>query len=61
MCGSTLHDATLHSLAAIGEALASGNIDTLRIELHSMRGGFVPAGDADALQPARAETRLMPR
>ncbi|KFL52298.1 histidine kinase [Burkholderia pyrrocinia] len=44
----TLHDATLHSLAAIGAALASGDADTLRIELHSMRGGFALAGDAEA-------------
>ncbi|AOJ34064.1 ATP-binding protein [Burkholderia metallica] len=43
-----LHEATLHSLAAIGDALASGDVDTLRIELHSMRGGFALAGDADA-------------
>ena len=44
----TLRDATLHSLAAIGDALASGDTDTLRIELHSMRGGFALAGDIDA-------------
>ncbi|NTY34979.1 hybrid sensor histidine kinase/response regulator [Burkholderia diffusa] len=52
----TLHDATLHSLAAIGDALASGDADTLRIELHSMRGGFALAGDAGARDAcARAE------
>ncbi|WP_175746816.1 hybrid sensor histidine kinase/response regulator [Burkholderia pyrrocinia] len=44
----TLHEATLHSIAAIGDALASGDADTLRIELHSMRGGFALAGDAEA-------------
>ncbi|MCA7996622.1 response regulator, partial [Burkholderia metallica] len=52
----TLHEATLHSLAAIGDALASGDVDTLRIELHSMRGGFALAGDVDARDAcARAE------
>ncbi|NHV26699.1 hybrid sensor histidine kinase/response regulator [Burkholderia sp. D-99] len=52
----TLRDATLHSLAAIGDALASGDADTLRIELHSMRGGFALAGDVDARDAcARAE------
>ncbi|VWB25051.1 hybrid sensor histidine kinase/response regulator [Burkholderia metallica] len=51
-----LHEATLHSLAAIGDALASGDVDTLRIELHSMRGGFALAGDVDARDAcARAE------
>ncbi|WP_175942604.1 hybrid sensor histidine kinase/response regulator [Burkholderia pyrrocinia] len=52
----TLHEATLHSLAAIGDALASGDLDTLRIELHSMRGGFALASDIDARDAcARAE------
>ncbi|AKM02527.1 hypothetical protein ABD05_20060 [Burkholderia pyrrocinia] len=52
----TLHEATLYSLAAIGDALASGDADTLRIELHSMRGGFALAGDVDARDAcARAE------
>ncbi|MFJ1213572.1 ATP-binding protein [Burkholderia pyrrocinia] len=52
----TLHDATLNSLAAIGDALASGDADTLRIELHSMRGGFALAGDTEARDAcARAE------
>ncbi|WP_065503129.1 hybrid sensor histidine kinase/response regulator [Burkholderia stabilis] len=52
----TLRDATLHSLVAIGDALASGDADTLRIELHSMRGGFALAGDIDARDAcARAE------
>ncbi|MET3212877.1 UNVERIFIED_ORG: two-component system capsular synthesis sensor histidine kinase RcsC [Burkholderia territorii] len=44
----TLHDATLQSLAAISDALANGDADTLRIELHSMRGGFALAGDVEA-------------
>lgn len=44
----TLRDATRNSLAAIGDALASGDADTLRIELHSMRGGFALAGDTEA-------------
>ncbi|KVA06389.1 ATP-binding protein [Burkholderia ubonensis] len=44
----TLQDATRQSLAAIRDALANGDADTLRIELHSMRGGFALAGDIDA-------------
>jgi len=55
----TLHDATLHSLAAIGDALASGDADTLRIELHSMRGGFALAGDVDARDACASAERAM--
>ncbi|KVW42721.1 hybrid sensor histidine kinase/response regulator [Burkholderia ubonensis] len=44
----TLRDATRHSLAVIGSALASGDIDPVKIELHSMRGGFALAGDIEA-------------
>ncbi|WP_321783910.1 ATP-binding protein [Burkholderia pyrrocinia] len=52
----TLREATLHSLTVIGDALASGDVDTLRIELHSMRGGFALAGDEEARDAcARAE------
>ncbi|MPV69577.1 hybrid sensor histidine kinase/response regulator [Burkholderia sp. BE17] len=52
----TLRDATLHSLAAIRTALANGDADTLRIELHSIRGGFALAGDTEARDAcARAE------
>ncbi|MGS0895690.1 ATP-binding protein [Burkholderia stagnalis] len=52
----TLRDATLHSLVVIGDALANGDVDTLRIELHSMRGGFALAGDEEARDAcARAE------
>ncbi|WP_063906336.1 response regulator [Burkholderia ubonensis] len=51
-----LRAATLHSLAVIDEALSSGEIDPVRIELHSMRGGFALAGDTAARDAcARAE------
>lgn len=52
----TLRAATLRSLAAIGGALAAGEIDLIKIELHSMRGGFALAGDTEASDVcARAE------
>nr|WP_063894015.1 response regulator [Burkholderia ubonensis] len=51
-----LRAATLHSLAVIGDALSSGEIDPVRIELHSMRGGFALVGDTAARDAcARAE------
>ncbi|WP_063898979.1 response regulator [Burkholderia ubonensis] len=51
-----LRAATLHSLAVIGDALSCGEIDPVRIELHSMRGGFALAGDTAARDAcARAE------
>ncbi|MBN3816252.1 response regulator [Paraburkholderia sp. Se-20369] len=51
-----LRAATLHSLAVIGEALASGDVDSIKIELHSMRGGFALAGETEARDIcARAE------
>ncbi|WP_063899995.1 response regulator [Burkholderia ubonensis] len=51
-----LRAATLHSLAVIGDALSSGEIDPVKIELHSMRGGFALAGDTAARDAcARAE------
>ncbi|RQS09803.1 response regulator [Burkholderia sp. Bp9002] len=43
-----LRTATLRSLAAIDDALSSGEADPVRIELHSMRGGFALAGDVAA-------------
>ncbi|ACB65760.1 multi-sensor hybrid histidine kinase [Burkholderia ambifaria MC40-6] len=55
----TLHETTLHSLAAIGDALASGDADTLHIELHSMRGGFALAGDTDARDACASAERAM--
>ncbi|WP_439896713.1 response regulator [Burkholderia ubonensis] len=51
-----LRAATLHSLAVIGDALSSGEIDPVKIELHSMRGGFALAGDTAVRDAcARAE------
>ncbi|WP_175965427.1 hybrid sensor histidine kinase/response regulator [Burkholderia sp. BCC0322] len=55
----TLHEATLHSLAAIGDALVSGDVDTLRIELHSMRGGFALAGDTEARDACAEMERIV--
>lgn len=43
-----LRMATQRSLAAIDEALSIGDGDPVRIELHSMRGGFALAGDMKA-------------
>ncbi|QTO45657.1 hybrid sensor histidine kinase/response regulator [Burkholderia latens] len=43
-----LHSATLRSLAVIDAALAGGDLQTIREELHSMRGGFALVGDAVA-------------
>ncbi|KVM56519.1 hybrid sensor histidine kinase/response regulator [Burkholderia ubonensis] len=55
----TLRAATLHSLAAIEEALSAGEIDPVKIELHSMRGGFAIVGETDARDAcARAERAL---
>ncbi|MGU7783255.1 ATP-binding protein [Burkholderia sp. PU8-34] len=44
----TLRAATLHSLAVIGDAMSTGKVDPVKIELHSMRGGFALVGDVDA-------------
>jgi len=43
-----LRASTLHSLAVIGDALQRDDADSIKIELHSMRGGFAIAGDIDA-------------
>ncbi|UXU89837.1 hybrid sensor histidine kinase/response regulator [Burkholderia sp. S-53] len=44
----TLRKATLRSLAVIDAALPESKIDSIKVELHSMRGGFAMAGDGDA-------------
>lgn len=55
----TLQASTQHSLAAIEAALTSGDSETIRVELHSMRGGFALVRDADARDAcARAESTL---
>ncbi|PHP86271.1 hybrid sensor histidine kinase/response regulator [Burkholderia sp. AU18528] len=55
-----LCEATLRSLAAIDAALASGDIGTLKTELHSLRGGFALAGDTRTRDAcARAERIAM--
>ncbi|WP_423761643.1 ATP-binding protein [Burkholderia sp. NLJ2] len=43
----TLRAATLHSLAVIEAAMTENKIDSIKVELHSMRGGFAMAGDGD--------------
>ncbi|MGC3029322.1 ATP-binding protein [Burkholderia sp. DN3021] len=43
-----LHASTLRSLAVIDDALSNGEADSIKIELHSLRGGFALAGDTDA-------------
>ncbi|MET1536226.1 hybrid sensor histidine kinase/response regulator [Burkholderia sola] len=54
-----LQTATLRSLAAIDAELPRGHLDTVRIELHSMRGGFALVGDTDARDAcAQAEHAL---
>ncbi|MXN76200.1 response regulator [Burkholderia sp. 4701] len=55
----TLHASTLHSLAVIGDALANGDADPVRIELHSMRGGFALASEIDARDACARGERAM--
>ena len=55
----TLRAATLHSLTVIDRALSHGDIETVRIELHSMRGGFALAGDGDASDACAAMERIV--
>ncbi|VWC72727.1 two-component system sensor histidine kinase/response regulator [Burkholderia lata] len=50
----TLHEATLHSLDVLEAALSAGDIASIGVELHSMRGGFALAGD-DVARDACAE------
>ncbi|MCA7921135.1 response regulator [Burkholderia cenocepacia] len=54
-----LGSATAHSLTAIDEALSRDDAEPVRIELHSMRGGFALAGHAQATDAcARGERAL---
>ncbi|MBR8460254.1 response regulator [Burkholderia dolosa] len=54
--------ATRRSLASIGGALSAGDADRVKVELHSMRGGFALAGDDAACDAcARAERTLAER
>ncbi|MEN2469124.1 hybrid sensor histidine kinase/response regulator [Burkholderia sp. GS2Y] len=58
----TLREATLRSLAVIDTALAENKIESIKVELHSMRGGFAMAGDSDARDVcAHAERTLAER
>jgi two-component system, NarL family, capsular synthesis sensor histidine kinase RcsC len=44
----TLRAATLKSMEAIAAARSSGDAGALKVELHSLRGGFALAGDTEA-------------
>ncbi|MBJ9942985.1 response regulator [Burkholderia multivorans] len=55
----TLRAATRRSMALLGDAAARGDVATLRLELHSMRGGFALAGDADACDACAAMERAV--
>ncbi|OXI18980.1 hybrid sensor histidine kinase/response regulator [Burkholderia sp. AU15512] len=50
----TLREATLRSLDVLDAALSVGDTASIRVELHSMRGGFALAGD-NAARDACAE------
>ncbi|MCA8300652.1 response regulator [Burkholderia seminalis] len=54
-----LRAATLHSLATIDAALPRGDHDRVKGELHSMRGGFALAGDADASDTCARGERVL--
>ncbi|QRR05962.1 response regulator [Burkholderia sp. MS455] len=43
-----LRTSTLRSLAMIDDAVSNGRADSVKIELHSLRGGFALAGDTEA-------------
>ncbi|MBR8321129.1 MULTISPECIES: hybrid sensor histidine kinase/response regulator [Burkholderia cepacia complex] len=53
-----LQAATLRSLPAIDAALVSGDRQAIRLELHSIRGGFALVGDADAAAACAQMERL---
>ncbi len=55
----TLRAATRRSMALLDDAAARGDVATLRLELHSMRGGFALAGDADACDACAAMERAV--
>ncbi|MCO8649251.1 response regulator, partial [Burkholderia multivorans] len=55
----TLRAATRRSMALLGDAAARSDVATLRLELHSMRGGFALAGDADACDACAAMERAV--
>ncbi|KFG98610.1 histidine kinase [Burkholderia paludis] len=55
----TLHAATLHSLTAIESALANDRCDLVRIELHSMRGGFALSHATEARDACASAERTL--
>ncbi|MGR3906656.1 ATP-binding protein [Burkholderia sp. SR8] len=55
----TLRAATLHSLDVIDAALESGALESVKVELHSMRGGFALAGDTVARDACAAAERTV--
>ncbi|KAG8150045.1 hybrid sensor histidine kinase/response regulator [Burkholderia catarinensis] len=54
-----LHASTLHSLATIDDALSNGEADSVRIELHSLRGGFALVGDTEASDACADAERIV--
>ncbi|PFH19500.1 hybrid sensor histidine kinase/response regulator [Burkholderia sp. JKS000303] len=55
----TLRDATLNSLRALDAALSNGAVDAIAVELHSMRGGFAMADNAQARDACAAMERVV--
>ncbi|WP_412527117.1 ATP-binding protein [Burkholderia lata] len=56
----TLHAATLKSMSALAVARSNGDTDSMRVELHSMHGGFALAGDAEMRDAcAKAEAAVV--
>ncbi|KVL06114.1 hybrid sensor histidine kinase/response regulator [Burkholderia cepacia] len=55
----TLRSATLQSIQSIDAALARGDIPTIGVELHSMRGGFALVGDTEVRDACAAMERVV--
>ncbi|OXJ13283.1 hypothetical protein CFB39_18890 [Burkholderia sp. AU6039] len=58
----TLCVATLESMSVLAVARSIGDVDSMKVELHSMRGGFALAGDTEARDAcARVEAAVIER
>ncbi|MCA8298695.1 response regulator [Burkholderia sp. AU30198] len=56
----TLHATTLKSMSVLAVARSNGDTDSMRLELHSMHGGFALAGDAEMRDAcAKAEAAVV--
>ncbi|HEF5873628.1 TPA: response regulator [Burkholderia cenocepacia] len=55
----TLRVATLESLAALDAALMHRDLDRIKVELHSMRGGFALAGEAAGRDTCAQAERML--